>query len=93
MIKTEKDNLQNIVFLVVSDADNRHPLSFDLVAKFERRDFDLGAFAEQGTGYAIEVAMPFAFVERCALPWVASNSRGCVRQCANRRYYALTGIN
>ena len=35
VIQTVKGNLQGIVFLVVCDAEKRHPLSLDLVTEFE----------------------------------------------------------
>src|ERR1700730_2870709 len=63
MVEAVEGDLKPVVFRVVDNPDQRQPFRFDLVAKRERGDFDLGPFADHRLRDTFEIRVPFGFFE------------------------------
>ena len=61
MIEPLEGHLEHIIFVIVGDAVYGKPFCFDLIAKIERSDLDLGAKACERVGYTVAICLPLFF--------------------------------
>jgi hypothetical protein len=58
MVKLFKRDLDQIVLLIVGDADQRNPFRLNLVTQVERRDLDFSLLSDQALREVIEEVRP-----------------------------------
>jgi hypothetical protein len=63
MVKSVESNLENIVFVIIGDTQERQPFRRDLIAEVEGGDLYLGPRTEQTLRQPIEECPPIPFVD------------------------------